>query len=277
MAGKKINFTIFFCICLLVILVYEGSLAITTMISNTTNKKNTVVMRAVDDLYKLSFELSKNPSGIINTYIPRYGDVDLKTAETYARYLNILNLEEEEDNYFLFKDGNKKLYVDKTANYIKYKLDEMPIENNILPKLLGDRDALRYAQEFIENNLLAFSYEEAIVEFDGNYYEVVFINTLGNLRNFGFSNSVKLDLYGNVVSMDYYYWNYERLHNARIKSERDAFYELPVYYGEDTEIFIQSCRLVYHYQNGILQPAYLFEGNMNDGKYFEAFVSASVY
>ena len=274
MDRRKIRWRIGFYICLAAVLLYGGSHSITAMIGNAATQKNITAKKAVENIYALSFELSSNPFGRINTYVPYDEEVGQNIAETYAGYFGLSHLVEESEEHFLFADDNRRLYVSKQINQLRYEQSESSKEKHSQEKLSGDRAALRHVDAFIENHLLTLNYEEAIVTFDGESYGIQLVHTLGNLKNFGYPERLRLDSYGNVLSMDYSYRSYRPLDNTKIKSEKEAFYELPLIEGFNTQIFIHSCRLVYHVQNAILQPAYLFEGETNLGEHFEAFVDA---
>jgi len=53
---------------------------------------------------------------------------------------------------------------------------------------------------------------------------------------------------------------------------------LPLPYASSApQVLIDSAQLVYYYEDSIVQPAYLFEGQAAGGKSYECFVKAAKY
>jgi hypothetical protein len=127
------------------------------------------------------------------------------------------------------------------------------------------------------NRLFVLFYEEAQVHFDGETYRVLFINRLSNLKNYAFTNEVRLDINGRIVSLDYYTLQYDKVGGCRVKTMKEAFKELPEPPPSET-VLLNSCQLVYIYDDSIIQPAYYFLGEtLRESSSYECFVKAAVY
>ena len=222
--------------------------------------------------YKTSLELSKVSGGKITTYFPRFKEANLETANIYANFFNIpANFHESEDS-FVFSKEDKELIVYKYVNKVEFKnnaFSKEAVENNITHK-----ETIDISKKFFEANLLELNYEEAFIDLEEDLYHITFIGRLGNLKNMGFANNIKINQAGEVVKLEYYYATYERLRSLSIKSMYQAYHELPFDIADDNLIYITSCELVYIYSDSIVQPAYHFKGIVENGTYFESFVKA---
>lgn len=225
-------------------------------------------------IYLLSFPLPKTTPGTINTYMPEYKPVSPETARFYGGLFDMRDNETETEEYYIYQNQEGSIYIDKNIGYLRYETAERPQPAGVT---VSPEEALQKALQFIEGRLLFLSYEESKVRFDGEFYEVIFVNLLSNIQNYAHPVKVMLDPYGQVLTMDYYFITYKRLGSTHIKSMAEAFWELPVDFPEGVKIPLTQCRLVYYYENSILQPAYLFEGSYPGDKSFSSFVKASVY
>ena len=137
--------------------------------------------------------------------------------------------------------------------------------------------AINIAINFVEEIGLEIDYEEVkVVNYDG-MYNVKFVEYINGIPSASFNTNVDVDKYGNIVGVNYFYVDYEKISTVNTKSVEDACLGLPINYPENFEIGLYYCELVYIYKNSIIQPAYLFKGTTSGGKYFEYYVSASVY
>ncbi len=243
-------------------------------------------------VYDVNFPMSKTPSGTISCYVPRFKETSFGKIKYLADCLGTGGEFSEDDDAYYFSGEGGSLKVYKYFGRLTYTAEPGALAEPGAPsaqaKLPTTEAAVELAASFIENNYLLLNYEEAKVNFDGNVYEVLFINRIGNIKNYSFNNTVTLDEYGNVLGLDYYFLTFERISAFKIKSMTAAFAELPVDFEDGTvdaselPIDLKRCQLVYIYENSVIQPAYLFEGEIagegiSHGKTFQSFVKAAVF
>ena len=230
-------------------------------------------LNLLEELYQTSFILNRAPSGNIVNYLPRFGFFEPGEAMLIAELWGAdMELYENEYHYF-FRDPDGILAVSKFGDQIIFTNERPPVRKD--PPEIYDHKATEYAEIFMRNRLDFFDYEETVTSFDDGVFEILFIERLGNLKNYGFPAVVRIDGEGNIYSAEYYFLNYDKLDSFPIKSEADAFYDLPL--DIDSPVDLKKATLVYCYRNSILQPCYLFEGEFSDGSIFQAFVEATVY
>lgn len=230
-------------------------------------------LELLNQLYETSLILDKTPSGNIVNYLPRFGVFDPDEALLIAELWGAdAELYENEYQYF-FRDPDGILAVSKFGDQIVFTSDRPPVKKD--PPEIFDHTATEYADIFMRNRLDFFDYEETVTSFDNGVFEILFIERLGNLKNYGFPAVVRIDGEGNIYSAEYFFLNYDKLDSFPIKSEADAFYDLPL--DIDSPVDLKKSDLVYCYRNSILQPCYLFEGEHADGTSFQAIVEATVY
>lgn len=232
---------------------------------------------AIQDIYKTSFLFPKYNVDTCTTYIPRY---DINTAEQAAQYAALFNMAAVEcidsEDAYTYENGNVTLSVHKFINLIHY--ENASAENpDIKERIILNEQAINAALKFIKANGLTLKYSETVVNFEDNSYVVTFVDKLSSMADYAFPTVFVINNLGEVVSMDYYYFSYERLSDCSVKTMKQAFYELPIDFPEQTKIDLKRCTLVYEYKNSILQPSYLFEGELQGGGTFRCFVNAAVY
>jgi len=223
--------------------------------------------------YLASFPLEQTPRGTINCYMLKYRPSEYDTAKKSAGMFIGVDSFQEDDESYIFSGKQGTITIDKDISQIHF--DAAPNDEKA-EMLSSDEDAIKAAADFIEKRLLALVYEEAEVHYDGDTYRVKFINRIGNLKNYAFTNQVTMDNYGRLISMDYYTIQYNKIGECQIKSMRDAFEELPALEPDET-VLLSSCQLVYIYEDSIIQPAYYFQGSASDDSSFQCFVKAAVY
>jgi len=243
--------------------------------SRTGASKNLSEMynRAEEDGYRISFPLENSPRGMINCYMLKYRPNIYDTAKKYAGLFIDIETFSEDERAYIFSGEQGSMLIDKEINQIHFEA-ALTEDKDVL--LNSDEQAIKIAADFIENHSLILIYEESQVRYDGYTYRVMFINRIGNLKNYAFSNKVTMDNYGRILTMDYYTTLYDKVGECRIKAMEEAFYELPALKDDET-VLLLSCQLVYIYDDSIIQPAYYFQGSANDEKTFEGFVKAAVF
>lgn len=225
------------------------------------------------EIYDVSFIMDKTPSGNIVNYLPRLGFSDTEQIQALSELWGATGEASESESQYSFSDADGVLTIDKFGDRIVFTSSSPPARRD--PPIIDDDEAVMLADDFMKSRLSFFNYEETVTSFDDGVYEVLFIDRLGNLKNFGFPATVMIDGAGNIYSAEVYLLTYDKLDSFPIKSMVDAYYDLPL--DADGPIDLKGCSLVYYYRSSILQPCYLFEGDYADGRSFKAFVAAAIY
>jgi hypothetical protein len=212
--------------------------------------------------------------------MPKYKTLDIDGAIYYFLLFGMNVSEpdvsaaiEETEQYFSCSDENGSVYVSKYGNLINYVTKAAKGED----ELITSEEALKIAEDFIDKRFLFLSYEEAETNFDGETYEVCFINRIGNIKNYSFTTSVTLNANGGVKSLTYYNIHYQRLGSVKTISMETAATRLPLDLPDGELIELAKCSLAYIYEDSVVQPAYLFEGVTSTGDAFKCFINAASY
>jgi hypothetical protein len=121
-------------------------------------------------------------------------------------------------------------------------------------------------------------YDEATATKFPDHYEVIFTNRLGKFADRAFPCRAYLDLRGNLLKMEQSEAEYVNLYETKISTPAEAYEKLPLPPTASEEIVtLESCEIVYIYEDSLAQPAYLFKGKTNEGTTFEASVKASKF
>lgn len=223
------------------------------------------------EIYDTNFIFDRTSVNIAKIYIPQYTMTEEATGAFYADLFGFGGDGGEFEDYYLYEKGSEKLYVDRYSGYLWY-------ENTADgARIVGEDAVLEKAKSFVYDKFPDFSYETVTVQFEENKYTVQFIENLNGYPNYAFPLTLTYSAGGEMTAMDYYFLSYESIASVNLKPMKEAFHELPVDFDEGTKIDMKDCRTVYIYQESILQPAYLFEGETADGSDFQCFVKAAVY
>ncbi len=236
--------------------------------------------KRLEEIYEVFFPMAKAPMGTVSMYLPKYRPNELNDAIYYFSLFGIDKQTHpiepyitETEDFYTYTDSSQIISVNKLFNMLHF-INKETFEHT---KEIAEKEAIDAAVKFIESKFLYLNYEEAEVSSDGNIYEILFINRIGNVKNYAFASSALVDKFGNVTEFKYYNLHYERLVGSKIKSMEEAFAELPVDFPNNTKIMLNRCNIVYVFENSIVQPAYLFEGKLSEGKTFKSFVSAAIF
>jgi hypothetical protein len=212
------------------------------------------------EIYFPTFPLDRHPMGSVNCYRIKYARTDAETARFYAGLFGLHGEFSADEDGYTFENEKGKLTVYRHNQQLTYIPHSPPKQN---------------PEEFLRTRGLPLHYVEVRMAFNGENHIVTFVDYIDNLKNYAFNHTFLLDKDGGIIQADYFYIEYDTLGTTRIKSMREAFGELP----KDTEgpISLTRCRLVYYYENSVVQPAYFFEGEDSEGGTVEYFVKAAVY
>jgi hypothetical protein len=211
------------------------------------------------EMYYPLFPLSRHPIGSINCYRVVYARTTPETARHYAGLFAMPGEHTADEDAYYFENEKGALTVYRHARQLTY-----------VPALpLAEMPAL-----FLEAHGLPLGYEEVRVAYDGETYSLTYVDFIDNLKNYAFNTHAELDVHGNILQIDYFFVQYEKLGSTRIMSMREAFDLLP---PSEAPVTLTQGQLVYVYENSVVQPAYFFEGEHGDGTTAEYFIKAAVY
>ena len=272
---KYRNFCIFIILCsLTVFLLLKNDyrqFGLTGLASGSnifSEEKIRVLSRIYDSNYVTNSDIGKQ----IATYLPSYQENGIQTAEYYKKMFGIDSDINDGEESYSFRDENGMWKIEKFISHISYQADE-DAEFGDLP----EDAAVDIAERFFSERGLPLYYSGISVLREENCFVISFISTLAGIKNYAFPNVVSVSGAGKVQWAEYYSFAYDKISTNKIISMRRAYYELPVDFGTNIRIDLKRCSLVYYYADSIVQPAYLFEGETNNGEAFAYFVRASEY
>ena len=230
----------------------------------------------INVIYNPSFVFARSRVETTMTYLPIFEINGLSVAERFARDFEMpIDYLTETDISFVFHYNSRELTVYRYSNFIVYLIEQT--ERACSEKNISSEEAIRVGAQFMQARNLPLVYTEAVVnKYDGTLL-ITYVNMLSGLLNYAFPTVIEMDEVGNIISIAYYFFEFERLAQCRLKTMRQAFYELPTNFPEGTRIDLKRATLVYFLENSILQPAYLFEGEFEGGGTFRAFVNAAIF
>jgi hypothetical protein len=231
--------------------------------------------KQLNKIYTLNFEMDTEKTKKSKIYIPRFNINTFDEADYFANIFEMDKPFTENEEYFKFLNSSGELTVFKFINLVTF-------ENNILnyfseEKVTSEKEAASIAENFMLNNFMYIKFNKVEVEESNDIYNVKFLNTLDNLSNHSFNSNVLVDRHGNILRMDYFYVDFDKLNNITLKSMDKAYLELPIDFNNKIEIVLNSCNLVYIFENSIVQPAYHFLGKNSNDERFDCYVKASIF
>jgi len=228
----------------------------------------------VNAIFNTSFQFSRSRIEMAMTYIPIFEINELSVAEQFARDFSMPTCSvTETDISFIFHCEERTLTIYKYINNIVYLANNINAKAHATPISL--QDAKIIGAQFMQMHNLPLSFNEVVVNQSNNTFVITYVSKLSGLLNYAFPTAIKMDETGFIYSVEHYFFSFERLAQCSLKTMRQAFYELPTDFPPATQIDLKRATLVYIFENSILQPAYLFEGEFKDGGTFRAFVNAA--
>ncbi len=222
----------------------------------------------------LNYNIFNIQGGKRNVFVPIFDNGSNKYTDL-LEYIKIFNIEgsvEENDIYYKVIDNKKGNYICVYKNMNSYKY----VQNDKTSYTKVDEyEAIKLANNFLEQYNIIFNYDEIIVREQSEYYEINYISILDNMSNYSFSNIVTIDKKGNIKSFKYYNIKYKKLGGIEIIKEKDAYSRLLDEYKPIYETSINKCDLVYLYSSSVILPHYLFYGDNTRGEKVEVFISAT--
>ena len=209
----------------------------------------------------------------IRTYIVKFSETTLQNASAFANLFNINDEFFEDEISFIFKNENEQLTLCKHLNQINYRSIQSETTTD-LPVINNEEDAVLAAVNFLKKKRLPFSYEEALVEFDGEFYKVTLINKLNGVPLLAFNNTITIDKCGNIFTVDYFYAELSEHGSCELLDVRAALEAAGVFLT-DEEFQNAKIGIIYIYANSIIVPGYLIEGKTQDGNSFRKVVNAA--
>jgi len=215
----------------------------------------------IDEIYNLKFAPANSRSQTnAAVYIPTYAAFD--DPYFYADLFGAFGAPEETDEYLIFETENGRLYIHKYQGLLVFESD-LPQEPAAETELPHD-NATEILTVFLEQKFLDAEHTETVINFDASIgaYEVRLLNKLAGLNNYSFPVTAWISANGEVLRLEYYTFKYERFADVKLKTMTQVYRELPVDFPDGVEIDLKSVSLVYFFENSIVQPAYLFEGEV---------------
>ena len=266
------------CITLMCLMYIDGAFAGYGFRSEKSSGVSAERRAAVNKIYDANFIYKKKNLDEKKIYVPIYENTDADRATFIAGLfgMGLADMSEQED-YYLFREGETKLCIHKRLSRIEYFGSSTESDAEIS----SDSEAYEALVDFIRERKLTFAgfnvrgSAYTVAGMQGEYI-IRLVEKLGNDDSYAFCTEGIVDAYGNVRSLVMYSYRYEAIARVKLKQADEAFFEMPTDYPEGTHIDLKLCKLVYVFDQGVLQPAYLFEGEA-DGNTFKCFVNAAAY
>ncbi|MCL2702395.1 MAG: hypothetical protein FWE91_02140 [Defluviitaleaceae bacterium] len=237
---------------------------------------------AVEATYDVSFAFPRRGTENVSLYIPEYDYIEFEQAELYLNTFDIGALirgGEEDDGgaFHIFKGEKGELHVNKYYNRIIARFIGPFYGDSANP--LDQESVLHAALEYIIGTSLPFDYAVSTAARQDGGWSVSFYREIGGLICRDHPVSITLDAYGNILGVDYYLLSYEKIAQASLITTREAYYSLPPL-CVDSKVDLKKCALVYKFEDSILQPVYLFEGEIvqaGEVKPFSYYINAAKF
>ncbi len=244
---------------------------------------------ALKKIYDVNFIMDTQPSGDTNIFLPKLTLTDPEHAAYFSEFFGVTEHFSETDEHYAYANALGNLYIDKFGQHLRFEAVAKPAAKTAA-QTRTDAVIIQKASDFAKAHSEYFSYEDAEITYSSGTYDLYFIERLGNLKNYAFSTHFTLSANGEILTMDYCYPVYEKLASVPLKSMDDAFWELPAALDglpAGAKVDLKKCTLVYSYLDSVVQPCYLFEGEIppagstakrqTENKSFRCFVRAAAF
>lgn len=245
-------------------------------IANNLSGPDTELLQRLNEIYDVNFLFDRISTKSANIYLPRYNQTDLQTADFYAALFGLEEPFSEYDDYYLYSSGEESLYIDKYASHVSLQKSILSTNTDSTERIPDDV-IISKAKGYCQEKSLGVKYDNVSVNFDEDCYTVSFVGKMDGYYDYSFPFVMKFNKNGDLFKLDYYFFEYENIANVDLKTMKEAYRELPADFPEGTRIDLYTCRVVYVYDESIVQPAYLFEGEIVGGKTFQCFIKAAKY
>ncbi|MCL2854398.1 MAG: hypothetical protein FWE21_02115 [Defluviitaleaceae bacterium] len=254
-----------------VLLVFAAVLLVNSGI-NPANLANRIHHENVDrgyrNFYQLDIRLHRNPLRQAAVYLPIYSITEKEDVKGFlGRFgMGCAEIFHYED-YFLAKCGLRTLRAFHFLDLVEYTGVATEQGDPIY-----QRKARSIAEDFARQNLFLQSpYNLEAVEHEKGF-TITFFEDLGKIPNTAFPTVMEVDVFGNILFVSHFYFEYEELGRGDLLTPHAAMQALPQ--DHEGKIRIKKYELVYAFENSILQPVYIFSGTYPNGSKFEAQVPA---
>ena len=221
------------------------------------------------DYYHIGFPMPKNSLRQGTVYLPMYS---AREREHLGQMLMLFSMGDieivETDEYFKAETDAEILRIYRYIDLLEYENAQRGAED----ELIDENMAQELARGFLEKFLPQEKPHDISVRISGGYWIVRFAGQLGGLPNIAFPTEITLDIYGNIVKVSHYFFEYEALGYADVITVRSALAQLPR--EEGRRVHLQGYELVYKFEDSVLVPMYRFYGKCADGTAYEEFVGA---
>jgi len=203
--------------------------------------------------YDLDFPMPKSSLVQLAAYLPVYNTKDEQDLDYFLSLFGMKDSDILQNlEYFEIVGNNRNLKIYKNLDFIEYTYNNLS-KNNII----DHTEALNIATEFMQAYLPHFVIDNAELSYNDNGFEVIISKNINHIPDNAFPTNIVMDIYGNILYISHYYFEYERLGAADIISFAEALNKLPTNFGE--KAVIKSHSIVYLFEDSILQPMYQFE------------------
>jgi len=225
--------------------------------------------RGYRDFYESSLPLHRNDLRQAAVFLPVYSVTCDSDVERFAALFDMLGAQRfYADEYVRIYDDSRVLTVYNFLDMIEFEQTFASVDEGYI----SDEKAKEIARNFAKNHLhLNMPYDVEITR-AGQEIEVALTEKLGKIPNHAFPTTITLDQNGNVTRLTHFYFEYEELARGDLLTPHAALSALPRLHEGIARS--NSYKLVYIFEQSILQPAYIFNGSFPCGTPFSQHVPA---
>lgn len=237
--------------------------------SLSNNMSRAVYDSGYTDYYHIGFPMPKNSLRQGTVYLPVYSVREREELWKIILPFSMGNVEiVENDEYFEASADGETLRIFRYVDLLEYE----DVRRTKTGRPIGENTAQELAEEFLDTFLPHKKPYDVTVKGNDGGWSVRFAGQLGGLSNIAFPTEIELDIYGNIVKVSHYFFEYEALGYADMITIRAALAQLPR--EEGRMVYLKEYELLYGLENSVLVPMYRFYGKDTHGIAFEEFVGA---
>ncbi|MCL2415652.1 MAG: hypothetical protein FWD01_02460 [Defluviitaleaceae bacterium] len=206
----------------------------------------------------------------MEVFLPKYGVNDEESVYIFQSIFGMNEIPFDTfDEFFEFVDDNGALRVYRYLDFIEYFNFKEGAAKNTENEMLTTAAAQGLATQMLQNYFPNFRYMDIEIKEHQNGFDIAFFPPLYDLPNLGFPTEIFLDSFGNLLSLSHYYFDYEPLGSA----DMIPLAEILNNHGLNFD-YLVSYKLVYGFEDSILQPIYQFFGIDDYGQEFMKYIRA---
>lgn len=229
-------------------------------------------LETVNTIYKTDIPL-KNDYFTSNVYYPTHMEMDSLSFRNICNFFNINTNLTETDNYYKFENTTSTAYF-----YFKNGLFQYAnLDKKTKYTKLSEIELLDLSKKYFEESMLPLNYGKSEIVKENDNYRIKFINTLDGIDNYSFNNNILIDKYGNIIELNYYFIEFQKVDRKKTMSMKECFNNLPTTLNNSKILTINDIQLTYILEDSLVQTAYKFDIKDDSDNFYEIYVKNTIY